>query len=44
MDLVDEEHIVLLQRGQDTCQIAWFVEHGTRGNLKTDTEFIGNNV
>ena len=44
MDLIDKEHIVLLQRGEDACQIARLVEHRAAGELEAHAEFVGDDV
>ena len=44
MNLVDEQHIVLLQRCQDACQVAWLVEHRATGNLEAHAQLVGNDV
>ncbi len=44
MDLVDEEHVVLLQRGQDAGQVARLVQHRSAGNLEPHTQLVGDNV
>lgn len=44
MNLVDKQHVVLLQRCQNTGQVARLVEHRTGGNLKAYAEFVGDDV
>ena len=44
VDLVDKQYIVLLQRSQYASQITRFVEYRTRCHLKTDAQFISNNI
>ena len=44
MNLVDEEHIVLLQGGEDAGQVARLVKHGTAGNLESHPQFVGDDV
>ena len=44
MDLVDEQHVIRLQRRQDARQVAGFVEHRARGNLEAHTQFVGDDV
>ncbi len=41
MDLVDKQHIVLLQRGEYAGQITRFVEHRSGSDLEAHTEFVG---
>ena len=42
--LVDEQHVVLFERGEDAGQVAGLVEHGAAGHLEPDTEFVGDDV
>ena len=42
--LVDKEHIVRLQAGEQAGEVARLVEHGTRGELEAHAEFVGNDV
>ena len=44
VDFVDEEHVVRLERGEESCQVARFVEHRSAGKLESHTEFVGNDV
>ena len=44
MDFIDEKHIVRLQTGQDTGQIARLVEYRSRSHLESHPQFIGNDV
>jgi hypothetical protein len=44
VNLVDEQHVVLLQRGEDAGQVAGLVEHGTAGELEAYAELVGDNV
>ena len=44
MNLVDEEHVVGLEGGEQACQVAGLVEHRTTGGLDTDTEFVGDDI
>ncbi len=44
MYLVDEEHIVGLERGEDAGQVAGAVEHRTTGEFETHAQFVGNDV
>ena len=42
VDLVDEKHVVLLQRSQYAGQIARLVEHGARCHFEAHSEFVGH--
>ena len=44
MYLIDEQHIVRLQRGEHTGQITRLVEHGARADLKADAQLIGDDI
>ena len=44
VDFIDKEHIVGLQRGKDSRQIARLIEHRTRCNLESYAQFVGNNI
>ena len=44
MNLIDEKHIVGFERGEDACEVARLVEHRTRGNLESNTQFIGDDI
>ena len=44
MYLVDEQHIVGLQRSQDAGQVARLVEHGAARNLKSHPQLVGNDL
>ena len=44
MNLVDEEHIVGFERGEQTGQVARLVEHGAGSDLEAHAQFIGDNV
>ena len=44
MNLVDEEHVVWLKRGEQSCQVAGLVEHGAGGYLKPYLQFIGYDI
>ena len=44
MDLVDEEHVVGLQGGEEAGEVAGLVEHGAGGGLDTDAQLVGNDV
>ena len=44
MYLVDEEHVVRLQAGQDTGQVARLVQHGTRRDFEAHAQLVGNDV
>ena len=43
MYLVDKQHIVLLERSEDTGEVAGLVEHRTRRNLETHTKLVCHN-
>ena len=42
--LVDEEHVVRFQGGEQTRQVAGFVEHRSRGHLEAHAQFVGDDV
>ena len=44
VNLVDKKHIVLLERGQDACQVARLIQHRTGGNLEAHAQLVGNDV
>ena len=44
MYLVDEEHVVLVERGEQAGEVAGFVKDGTRCDLETHAEFVGDDV
>ena len=44
MDLIDEEHVIGLKRGKKPSQVSRLVQHRTRGDLDTDTEFGSDDV
>ena len=44
VDFIDKEHIVGLQRGKDSRQIARLIKHRTRCNLEFYAQFIGDDV
>jgi hypothetical protein len=44
VDLVDEEHVVALEVGQDRRQVLGFFEHRSRGLAQVHAEFVGNDV
>ena len=44
VNLIDEKHIIFLQRGENTRQIAWLVQHRTRSHLKTHAQLVGDDV
>ncbi len=44
MDLVDEEHIVVFQAGEQSGQVARLVDHRPRGDLDIHAQFIGDDV
>ena len=44
MDFVDEEHVVRLQRSQDTGQIARLVQYRAGRDLETHAQFVGYDV
>ncbi len=44
VDLIDEQHIVRLKRGEQSGQITGFVKHRTRGDLEAYAQLVGNDV
>ena len=42
--LVDEEHVVLFERGEDAGEVARFVEHRTAGDLESHAQFVGDDI
>ena len=44
VDLVDEEHVVRLQRGQYARQIAGLVQHGAGRDLEAHAQLVGDDV
>ncbi len=44
MYLVDKEHVVLVERGEDAGQVAGLVEHGARRHLEAHSQLVGNDV
>ena len=44
MDLVDEEHIVRLQVGEQGSEIAGLLQHRARGGLDVDPHLVGDDV
>ena len=44
MDLVDKQHIVLFERGQDTREVARLIEYRTGGNLKSYPQLVGDDI
>ena len=44
VDLVDEQHIVFLQRGEQTGQVTGFVEHWAGGHLKAHSKLVGYDI
>ena len=44
MDLVDEEHVVLLEVGQDRRQVLGLLQHRARGRAQVDAELVGDDV
>ena len=44
MYFVDEEHVVRLERGEQSGQVAGLVEHRAAGELEAHSQFVGNNV
>ena len=44
MDFVDEEHVIRLQRSQDTGQIARLVQYRAGRDLETHAQFVGYDV
>jgi hypothetical protein len=44
VDLVDEEHIVALQVGQDGRQVLGLLEHRAAGLAQVHAQFIGDDV
>jgi len=44
VNFIDKQHIIRFQTGKHSRQIARFIEHRTGSNLKTNSQFIGNNI
>ena len=44
MDFVDKEHIVFLQTGEQTGQVARFVEHRARREFESHAELVGYDI
>ena len=44
VNLVDEQHVVRLERRQYACQVARLVEHGTARQLEAHAQLVGNDV
>ena len=44
MDLVDEEHVVFLERRQQSGQVARLVEHRPRRHLEAHAQLVGDDV
>ena len=44
MYLVNEQHVVRFERGEQSGQVAGLVEHGARGDLEAHAQFVGNDV
>ena len=44
MYLIDEQHILRLQGGEDAGQVARLVEHGAAGNLEAHAQLVRNDV
>ena len=44
VDLVDEQHIARLQRGEDAGQVARLVENGAAGHLEAYAQLVGDDV
>ena len=44
MNLVDEQHIVLLERCQQARQVAWFVEYRSACNLESHAQLVGDDI
>ena len=42
--LINKENVVGFQASKDTCQIAWLIQNGTTGELKSYTQFVGNDI
>ncbi len=42
VDFVDEQHVVLLQRCQDSGQVAGLVQHGARCDLEAHAQLVGD--
>ena len=44
MYLVDEQHILRLQRGEDASEVTRFVEDRAAGDLESHAQFVGDDV
>ena len=44
VDFVDEKHVVGLQRGEQSSQVAGLVEHRTGGGFNAHTQLVGDDV
>ena len=44
MYLVDEEHIVLVERSEQTGQVAGFVQDGAGRDLEAYAQFVGDDI
>ena len=44
MDLVDEQHVVLVQVGQQCGQVAGLLDHRSRRLAQVDAQFVGDHV
>ena len=44
MDLIDEQHVVGLEAGQQPRQVSWFVQHRSRSRSDRHSHLVGHNV
>ena len=44
MNLGDEEHVVLVERREQACQVAWLVKDRSAGDFEPHSHLIGNNA
>ena len=42
--LIDKQHIIPVKRGENTRQVTRFVEHGSAGDFKSHSQFVGNDI
>ena len=44
MNLIDEQHIILIERCEQAGQVARLVENGSAGDLEAHTQLVGNDI
>ena len=44
MYLVDEQHIIRLERGKQSGEIAGLIKYRTGGNLESHSQLVGDNI